>query len=284
MIQYVVYDVFTDKPFGGNPLAVVQDATGLTDAQLPLIAREFGFSETTFVFPPKDDTNDALVRIFTPERELAFAGHPTVGTAIALFDLGLCGPEMVLELGVGPIPVTVRNGQARFVTRIPLATQNGPPAEALAQAIDQPTQSVCTDRHTPTIAGLGNDFLCVELNNLEALAKASVDSNAFLKIAGPKASSLGLYLYVRNETQIQARMLEPWGGIPEDPATGSAAAALVALLGRLDGRSTTYTIRQGVEMGRPSLITGAVTVESAEPISVAISGNAVRVMEGKLTL
>ncbi|NNF91824.1 MAG: PhzF family phenazine biosynthesis protein, partial [Boseongicola sp.] len=125
MTDFLVYDVFTDKAFGGNPLAVIPDATRIAEADLQRIAREFNFSETTFVFPPEVG-GDAKVRIFTPTSELQFAGHPTVGTAVALSDLGRAGPEMVLELGVGPIPVTVSGRHARFETRVPLSVSEAP--------------------------------------------------------------------------------------------------------------------------------------------------------------
>ena len=114
MTDYLVYDVFTDAPFGGNPLAVIPDATALPEVRLQAIAREFNFSETTFVFPPDDPSCDAKVRIFTPTMEVPFAGHPTIGTATALHALARVGDDMVLQLGVGPIPVAIRDGVARF--------------------------------------------------------------------------------------------------------------------------------------------------------------------------
>ena len=128
MTEYLVYDVFTDKAFGGNPLAIIPDAQGLAEANLQRIAREFNFSETTFVFPPRQG-GDARVRIFTPTMEIPFAGHPTIGTALALHNLGKVGPGMVLELGVGPIPVTITGTRARFVTKVPLQTWPGPPLD-----------------------------------------------------------------------------------------------------------------------------------------------------------
>jgi len=121
MTDYLVYDVFTDRAFGGNPLAIIPDARYLAEKDLQRIAREFNFSETTFVFPPNEG-GDAHVRIFTPIMEIPFAGHPTIGTALALHSLGKVGTEMVLELGIGPIPVTITGTRARFVTKVPLQT------------------------------------------------------------------------------------------------------------------------------------------------------------------
>ncbi len=119
MTDFLILDVFTDAPFTGNPLAVIPDATGLSEDSLQRIAREFNFSESTFVYPPEDPAHTARVRIFAPATELPFAGHPTIGTAIALAAAGH-GPDMVLELGVGPIPVSVRDGKAQFTTPVPL--------------------------------------------------------------------------------------------------------------------------------------------------------------------
>ena len=119
MTDFLVYDVFTDQTFGGNPLAVIPDARGIAEVDLQKVAREFNFSETTFVYPAEAGC-DAKVRIFTPTMEVPFAGHPTVGTALALRDLGRVGDEMVLELGVGPIPVAISGRRARFVTKVPL--------------------------------------------------------------------------------------------------------------------------------------------------------------------
>ena len=284
MTNYTVYDVFTDQAFGGNPLAVVFDADHLTSNQMQIIAREFGLSETTFVLQPEDAAHDAKVRIFTPVLEMQFAGHPTVGTALALRDAGRVGDDMVLELGVGPIPVAVQDGNARFVTKVPLQTSEAASVDAIAACIGLDASALRVDRHGPITAGLGTDFVLAELNDRAALADATPDVPAFRTVAGPDAARMGILVYCRDEVQIDARMFAPLGGIMEDPATGSAAAALVAYLGQLERRSNTYTISQGVDMGRPSLITGEVTVENGQPVAVAISGKAVKVMEGRLTL
>ena len=282
--DYLVYDVFTDRRFGGNPLAIFPDARGLSEDRLLPIAREFNLSETTFVYPPDDPAHTAKVRIFTPTGELAFAGHPTVGTAIALAGLGRSGADMVLELGVGPIPVRVDGNHARFETRIPLSHSEAPDAEAIGACIGQSGDVIRTDRHRPVLAGLGTDFVLAELTGDAALATARGVSDAFREMAGAGAAMSMLYVYLRDGQSIQARMFAPLGGIPEDPATGGAAAALVAWLGKLEGRSQRFEITQGVEMGRPSLIEAEVTVENGEPVAVAIGGKAVPVMEGRLLL
>ncbi len=284
MTQYLVYDVFTQEHFDGNPLAVIPDASHLTENQLLPITREFNFSETTFVYPPEDTAHDAKVRIFTPSHELAFAGHPTIGTALALSDLGRVGSEMVFELGVGPIPVTVGDGRARFVTRVPLATSPAPNLAALADCVGLPAEAFCTDRHHPETASLGTEFVFAELVDLAELNSAHPDVDAFRRAAGPNADRLAVFLYCRDGNRIDARMFQPLGGISEDPATGSAAAALAAYLGRLDGASQVFDISQGVKMGRPSRIEACVEVGNVTPVAVTIAGHAVKVMEGCLTL
>lgn len=287
-MEYLVYDVFTEDPFGGNPLAVVLDPGARSQAELQRIAREFNFSETTFVYPPETGLakrSDARVRIFTPTQEIPFAGHPTVGTARALYDLGRVGAEMVLELGVGPIPVTIAGRRARFETRAPLQTWEGPPVEVIADSAGLDIAVIRTDRHPPIIASVGLPFAFAEVAP-EALALAQPSTEAFraFEPLWPLETHFDLLIYSRDADQIRARMFAPLDGIPEDAATGSAAAALVSYLGQLEGRSQRFEITQGVEMGRPSQILAAVTVEQGTPVAVTIEGTAVKVMEGRLTL
>lgn len=286
MTDFLVYDVFTDTAFGGNPLAVIPDATGLGDDQLRNITREFNFSETTFVYPPEDPANTARVRIFTPSQEIPFAGHPTIGTAIALSELGRGGAQMVLELGVGPIACTVDNGKARFVTQVPLTTWDGPPTDVIAACIGQSQDAVRTDTHPPVIASVGLPFAIAELKDASTLAAARPMPDAFLAFEPqwPTTSHFDLLVYVRDGAHIRARMFAPLDGIPEDPATGSAAAALAAFLGTHENRSQRFEITQGVEMGRPSQIAAEVTVANGKSTAVAIEGRAVCTMQGRLTL
>ncbi len=191
---------------------------------------------------------------------------------------------MVLELGVGPIPVTVRAGKVRFETREPLTVEDAPTLEEIAACIGQSADVIRTDRHMPVLAGVGLPFVLVEIGSEAAFETAIGDAAAFRAAAGDAADRMGVLIYMRDGKDIRARMFAPMSGIPEDPATGSACAALAAYLGQLDGVSQQLDIVQGVELGRPSKITAEVMVENKEPIMVAIAGRAVKTMEGKLTL
>ena len=285
MTQFLILDVFTEAPFGGNQLGVVPDATGLPEDRLQKIAREFNFSETTFVFPPEDPAHTARVRIFTPMSEVPFAGHPTVGTAVALAGLGH-GPEMVLELGVGPIPVTVTGNRARFTTGVPLHRSGAPDPALVARCMGLEPSAIRRDRHGPEIAGVGLDFCLAELTSTEALAAAVPDTARFREAHAihQVKPDFAILAYVRDGDHIRARMFAPLDGITEDPATGSAAAALAGYLATLEERALALTIDQGVEMGRPSRIEVSADWESGGLKSVTVAGSAVKVAEGRLTL
>lgn len=278
MRDYAVYDVFTDTPFGGNQLAVIPEAEGLTDAQMQVIAREFNFSETTFVLPPENPANTARIRIFTPNRELPFAGHPTIGTAVMLADMGH-GPDMVLELGVGPLVAHAEAGQASFVTEVPLERKGKPEVDLVARAIGCAPDQIVTQ---PEIASLGGDFVYAQLDSRATLSALSPNTDAMREgtIAFPGNHDFAVYAWIEDtDGTIHARMFAPLDGIPEDPATGSAAAPLAALLCEDRGAPQSLTIHQGYDMGRPSQI-----YLKAEPGGVTVSGTAVRTMSGKLIL
>ena len=285
MTDFLIYDVFTDRAFGGNPLAVIPDATGLPEERLQKIAREFNFSETTFVFPPEDPAHTARVRIFTPTQEVPFAGHPLIGTAVALNDLGR-GGAMVLELGVGPIAAEAEAGRARFTTTQPLERGGAPAPEDVAACVGLAPSEIRTDRMAPIQAGLGLEMAFAELSGREALSRAQPNTDAFRTTAAryPTKLDFALMVYVREEAMIHARMFAPLDNIPEDPATGSAAAALSALLAEADGTPGRFTIHQGEDMGRPSRIETEVALDAGRTASVTVSGSAVRVAEGRLTL
>ncbi|MDP5084829.1 MAG: PhzF family phenazine biosynthesis protein [Yoonia sp.] len=283
MTPYFVYDVFSAVPFGGNPLAVIPDATGIAEDRLQKIAREFNFSETTFVYPPDDPNHTARVRIFTPTMEIPFAGHPTIGTAIALRDEGRPGP-MVLELGVGPIPCAFDGDLASFTTSAPLSRRAALEPALLAACLGLDPSAVKTDTHGPVYAGVGLEFAIVELADQDQLAACAPVTDQFKRAAAlyPASIDFPLFAYVRDGMEIKARMFAPLDNIPEDPATGSACAALAALLTEELQMDLTLDILQGETMGRPSYITAS--TQLAHPVPVTVSGQAVRTMQGLLVI
>lgn len=270
-MRYLVYDVFTDRPFGGNPLAVFPDATGLDPALMQPVAREFGFSETIYLFPEGDDIH---VRIFTPTQEIPFAGHPLIGALVALHDEG--APDaLTLVTGVGPVPGRVADGVASFRRAAEVEVLHTPDPALVARCLSLDSAAVAGAR----VASAGLPFALAELSDREALSRARPDLAAFREAEAryPLPFDFAVYAYVREGETIHARMFAPLDDIPEDPATGSAATVLALYLA--EGGSLSLEIRQGEDMGRPSLI----RAEAADG-AVTISGSAVRVMEGQLTL
>jgi trans-2,3-dihydro-3-hydroxyanthranilate isomerase len=288
MTEYLIYDVFTEQPFGGNQLAVIPDATSLNEKDLQSIAREFNFSETTFVYPPVDPAHTAKVRIFTPTNEIPFAGHPTIGTAIAIAE-ATGQTAIVLELGVGPIPCKVEIGdtsQAEFTTTTPLTIYTQVPVATIAACIGLSPTQISVANHEPKIVSVGLPFALVELDSLANLDAATPASDQFQKAEAEFANDIDLFaifIYVRNGNQIDARMFAPLNNVPEDPATGSAAAAIAAFLSQLEGQELTITIDQGVKMGRASKIVAKTVFEKDAYKAVTISGAAVKSMSGKFT-
>jgi trans-2,3-dihydro-3-hydroxyanthranilate isomerase len=297
--RYVTVDVFTDRAFGGNPLAVVLDAKGLSVAQMQAIATEFNYSETTFVLPPADAANDAQVRIFTVRSEIPFAGHPNVGTAFVLATQASKPPaRLKFEEKAGLVPVEILSEQGRVVGAELTAPQ---PLKRLAQlaagqaaaCLSLSPADVKTDRHAPQIASVGLAFLIVELASREALRRARPDAAAFARTF-PCDGSDAIYFYTRDVSDdekpcdLQARMFHPGAsGLSEDPATGSATAAAAALLADLDvARDGELKLRigQGVDMGRPSLLLTRVRKAGGAVASVHIGGACVPMMEGTLRL
>ena len=281
MTAYYVYDVFTNQPFGGNQLAVFPDATALPEDKLQRITAEFNFSEVTFVYPASDPANTAKVRIFTPTMEIPFAGHPTIGTAIALRDEGHSG-EMTVELGVGPVSCSFEGDTAAFTRAAPLERTATPDPALIAAALGLPVAAIDMTTHAPVQAGVGLAFTIVELTDKDQLNACATSVDHFRKGAElyPSGMDFAIFAYIRDGMQIEARMFAPLDNMPEDPATGSASAALGALLTEELGKDLKLDILQGEAMGRPSYITA--TTEHANPVPVTISGQAVRVMQGTL--
>jgi trans-2,3-dihydro-3-hydroxyanthranilate isomerase len=297
--RYVTVDVFTDSPFGGNPLAVVLDAGGLSTAQMQSIAREFNYSETTFVLPPRDAAHDAEVRIFTVNNEIPFAGHPNVGTAYVLASRAKTPPARLLfEEKAGIVPVEIVSERGKVMSTeltAPQALQwlTQVSAEQAAGCLSLSAGDVKTDRHVPHVVSVGLPFLVVELASREALKRAKPNADAFARTF-PAVGSDAVYFYTRdvpaNEApcDVQARMFHPGSsGLSEDPATGSATAAAAALFAELDGMSDgelKLTIGQGFDMGRPSILLTRVRKQGGKLISAHVGGACVFMMEGTLAL
>jgi trans-2,3-dihydro-3-hydroxyanthranilate isomerase len=284
---FVTCDVFADRRFGGNQLAVLPEAEGLNTQQMQAIAAEFNYSETTFVLPPENPAHLARVRIFTPRAELPFAGHPTVGTALVLAWRGRVPSDgaMVLEEGAGPVPVRLQGAEAEFTA--PGSPEHGPsiPEGPLAAALGLRREEVRAADGLPCIASCGIPFLLVEVTSREALARARLAAGTEL----PGADTTGVFLFTRDtgdlDVDLRARMFAPAHGVPEDPATGSAAAALAGFLGGrpgLEDGGQRWRIAQGIEMGRPSLILAHARRQGERVAEVRIGGRAVPVAEGSI--
>jgi trans-2,3-dihydro-3-hydroxyanthranilate isomerase len=296
--RFLTADVFTDRAFGGNPLAVLPDARGLDPARMQQVAREFNLSETVFVLPPDDPAHSRRLRIFTPAREVPFAGHPTVGTALVLATIGeleLSGEttRITFEESAGPVPVTIRAVAGRPVfaeLTAPEAPVVGaaPEPAALAAMLGLAAADLCLGAGLPAIASTGLPFLIVELTDAAALGRARLDHGLWRRLlAGAGAHEV--YLVTRDaaglDADFRARMFAPAAGIEEDPATGSAAAALGGWLGLhevpADGRAR-YVIAQGHEMGRPSRLEIVVETRAGQVVAVRVGGAAVLVAEGTI--
>ncbi|MBV8093542.1 MAG: PhzF family phenazine biosynthesis protein [Acetobacteraceae bacterium] len=298
--DFVTLDVFTDRPFGGNPLAVFPAGEGLTDADMRALAREFGYSETSFVFPPTDPVNTARARIFTPRGEVPFAGHPTIGTAFVLAQLGRdLADTVALEEEAGLVSVHVqRNAQGKPTGGLVAAPRSlsvgiEVPIEEVAECIRLQEADIRTVAHPPLVASVGLDFVICELTSLNALARATPNSAAFRETADryPEiAGHFALHLYVRDPSDpgsIRSRTFSPLLGVPEDPATGSASAALAGLLVSLapgEDVELGFEIAQGEEIGRPSRILASASKSAEGAIRASLAGDCVPVMRGQVDL
>jgi trans-2,3-dihydro-3-hydroxyanthranilate isomerase len=297
--RYVTVDVFTDRAFGGNPLAVVLDAGGLTTTQMQAIAVEFNYAETTFVLPPRDAAHDAQVRIFTVTQEMPFAGHPNVGTAFVLATQAARPPaRLKFEEGAGLVAVEILTEGVRVVGAELTAPQpfrrlTEFSAEQAAATTTLSTADIRTDRHPPVIVSVGMPFLVAELCSRDALRRARPDAAAFARTF-PRDGAFAVYLYTRDvatderATDLQARMFFPGsGGLTEDPATGSATVAAAALLADLSGeRDGELKLRfgQGIDMGRPSLLLTRIRKQNGVVVSAHVGGGCVPMMEGTFRL
>ncbi len=288
--RYVTIDVFTDRPFGGNPLAVVLDAEGLDAGAMQAIAREFNYSETTFVLPPQDPAHTAHIRIFTPLGELPFAGHPNVGTAYVIATNGNLSGSLVFEEAAGLVPVEIlRAGGdivgAELTTPQPLQRIAEMPAPAVAACLSLDAADILTTGHPPLAASTGVRFVLAEVASRDALRRARLDLAAWARHL-PFHDTDCIYFYTRDGGagfDLHARML--WPGVSEDPATGSACVTLAALLAEAgpDGE-VTLRIEQGRDMGRPSTLLTRTVKAGGVVRSAHVGGRCVTMMRGTLAV
>lgn len=293
---YVTVDVFTDTRFGGNPLAVFTDARGLADGEMQQLAAEMNYSETTFVLPPADPAHTARVRIFNRTQEMPFAGHPNVGTGCVLASMNRDRSGLLrFEEIAGRVEVRVeRDGTGRLVgahiaAPQPLSVGEDLPAEAIAACAGLAVADLVLTRHPPRMASVGLPFCIVQVRP-EALARATPDLAAFQALAQRTGMhdrlSLHLHCYAEGDApgRLRTRMFAPISGTWEDPATGSANAALAAfLLSLSDEPSVRFEISQGVEMGRPSLLHAA-AARGPDGIRATVGGGCVWVCRGEVEL
>lgn len=295
--RFYTLDVFTDIRFGGNPLAVVLDADALNGGQMQTIAAEFNLSETVFVLQPaKAGGNRRKLRIFTPQAELPFAGHPTVGTgyllaALKLLEVSPAEPVMVLEEGVGDVPVTVQFGRdgplsARMsVPRMPERGPEAPPPADLAAMLSLAEADLLTG-HAAYSCGV--PFLFIPVRDRKAIARVKLRMDLWDKqLSDWWAKSVFLFTTetVSKDAHIHARMFAPALGVHEDPATGSAACALAGFLHDQKPRDgqRRWRIEQGFEMGRPSHIELEADIAGGHIAALRVGGSSVLVSEGWIT-
>jgi trans-2,3-dihydro-3-hydroxyanthranilate isomerase len=297
--RYYIADVFTDRPFGGNQLAVFPDARGIADARMQEIAREFNFSETTFVLPPDDARHTRRVRIFTPGAEIPFAGHPTVGTAhvlAAIGDVPLTGDttKIMLEEGVGPVPVTVRASGGRpvfaqlSVAKLPEVGPPPPSAARLAAMLSLEPSDLAVPDMPPEAVSCGLPYLFVPVGTRDAVTRSRLRIDVWEQTLRGYWTD-DVYVFALDPelegSDVHARMYAPGYGVPEDPATGSAAVALGGYLAarhpRHDG-TLRWVIEQGFEMGRPSIMEVEVDKRGGAVTGVRVGGSTVVVCEGQM--
>jgi trans-2,3-dihydro-3-hydroxyanthranilate isomerase len=300
-IPFFTADVFTSEMFGGNPLAVFPLPGVLDTRHMQAIARELNLSETVFVLPPNDPRNTRKLRIFTPSRELPFAGHPTLGTAFVLASIGevtLDGGStaIVFEEGVGPVSVSIRGEGSRptycelTAARIPEFGPPPPPLDEIAAVLSLRPDEIRTDDFTPRAASCGVPYFFVPLRDPGALARARPDlavwERSFARWWAPQLFPF-IDMAGQGGADIQARMFAPELGITEDPATGSAAAALAGYLAAARPKepgSLRWVVDQGIEMGRPSRLFVECDRDGEEILAVRVGGSAVMVAEARLAV
>ena len=295
--EYYICDVFTQQKFSGNQLAVITDAEGLSDHDMQNIAREFNFSESTFVFPSEKE-NTRKVRIFTPRSEVPFAGHPNIGTAFILAETGIFGDfaqsiDVVFEEKAGNVPITINKDHCGYIwcelsAPAPLSLGKVATVDLASEVLSIAAGDINVTTHYPQVASVGLPFLFVELQSLEALSQAQIDLTKLQRLLQEGFPSY-IHIYCRDvkDFDIRCRMFAPLDGVPEDPATGSANAALIALLSHCDQRSDLedkWKISQGSEIGRPSVLHGRAQKIGGTVTEVNLGRYSVMVCKGAISI
>jgi trans-2,3-dihydro-3-hydroxyanthranilate isomerase len=296
--RYITADVFTERMFKGNPLAVVLDAEGLTTSQMQAIATEFNYSETTFVLAPRHADHTAHVRIFTARVEVPFAGHPNIGTAVVLArELeakgGAPADRFVFEEAAGLVPIRLlRDGSTVVGAELtaPEALSIGPvvTVDDAAACLSLASNEIRTTTHAPRVVSVGLPFLAIEVASRDALRRAKPNIVAHERVL-PTIGTDAVFAYARGAVngELDARMFAPLDATLEDPATGSATAATIALLTSLRPEreiDLSWRVEQGVDMGRPGLLLGRTQKRDGLVTAVHVAGHAVTVMHGFLNI
>lgn len=298
-LRFITADVFTNRPFTGNQLAVVPDARAIPEELLLPLAREFNYSETTFVYPPEKPGHTRRVRIFTPGAEIPFAGHPTIGTAFVLAALGeipLTGGEtrIVLEEQVGPVPVTIRArdgvavGAQLSVAKLPEVGPPPPPRTTLAELLSLEPSQLLGGPNGPQAVSCGLPFLIVPVKDRAAVASAHVRMDVWESTL-KRYWAPDIMVVARDpeldDSDLRARVFVPGLAVPEDPATGSCAAALAGYLAAREtapNGSFHWVMEQGFEMGRPSMLELDADKRDGAVVAVRVAGDCVLVSEGSM--
>lgn len=294
--RFYTCDVFTETPFGGNQLAVLPSAEGLSDRQMQQITREFNYSETSFVFPPEHG-HTRKVRLFTPAQEIPFAGHPNVGTAFVLASTGEFGEvklsqTVTFEEKAGLVPINIETIDGKITScelTAPeaLSMEQAIPVALVANAVCLSEDDIVTQTHQPQLASAGLPFVMVEVKDLATLGRVRTNVAGFERIRDLFSNGItraSVYLYAKtSDSTLRVRMLAPLSGVPEDPATGSAGCAIAGLLAHLDGRTSgefSWRIEQGVEMGRPSILNARAEKVDGVVRKMCVGGASILVCEG----
>ena len=297
--RFYTLDVFTDHAFGGNQLAVFPDAAGVPARRMQDIAREFNYSETVFVLPPENPAHARKLRIFTPGAELPFAGHPTVGTSHLLAALGVVpvvdgDNTFILEEGVGPVRINVRmrGGQVEFAqlsaVKLPERIARGAGTPAIAAALSLTADDFLDDGVGPATYSCGVPFLFARMRDIDAVGRAKIDQGAWDRGLATRGINEIFFFADGGElpgSDVHARMFAPGFGIAEDPATGGAVAALAGYLADLQKPSpgtAKWTVEQGIEMGRPSVLRLEADIRDGQVTAVRVGGQSVVVSEGMM--